>query len=213
MGVNHGQDFLWTEIVPVEEILRGSEQGLHALKELTMGNFATEMPPEHFNRIEPGAVGGQVQQHQSPLSGLNDRIDIFILMGIGVVPDHINGSGWVLFDQGFQQLRDLLPPFPTLELNHRFARIIANAIMSGSLARRADHYLLSRPTPQGASGGEQTHIELTGVIEDTSLFEPISGLFDYLLFAGIVGVWATHGVLGLAKNDFPLGQKATHGFR
>ena len=49
----------------VEEILGGSQKGHHRLVYLTMRHFTPELFPEPLNRIKPGAVGGEIEQHRA----------------------------------------------------------------------------------------------------------------------------------------------------
>jgi hypothetical protein len=55
MRPNDRQDFAWRLVEAVKEILCRDQQGLHALKELTMSDFPAKMTPEHLDGSEPGA--------------------------------------------------------------------------------------------------------------------------------------------------------------
>lgn len=68
MRTNDWQNGVWTAVETIEEILSCCEQGLHALKKLTMGDFPPKMPPQHLDRIEPGTVGGQIGVNGTSLS-------------------------------------------------------------------------------------------------------------------------------------------------
>ena len=48
-----------------------------------MGHFSTEMPPEHFNRVEPRAITRQVDQDQTTCCSPNDCFDFIILVSDG----------------------------------------------------------------------------------------------------------------------------------
>ena len=47
-------------VVTVKERLRRLQQSCSTGKEFTMGDFAAGVPPQHFNRVEPGTVSRQV---------------------------------------------------------------------------------------------------------------------------------------------------------
>jgi hypothetical protein len=152
----------------VKEILGGSEQGLHGLKELTMGHFAPEVPPQHFDRIEPGAVRWQVQQDQASRRSLQQRFHLIVLMRIGIIPGHINRAGGMFLHQRSQQLGHLLTTLVLLELHHRFAGVIidgSDAILGLLLTWRLDHHLLAFGAPHGSQRGEPTPVELIGIVK------------------------------------------------
>jgi hypothetical protein len=56
MCPNNGKDAIEAGAVAVEEILCRFQQRFDGLEQLTVCHFTAELPPEHFNRIEPGAV-------------------------------------------------------------------------------------------------------------------------------------------------------------
>jgi hypothetical protein len=105
MGPDDGEDAFRVLLVAVEECVRCLEQRVEGNKKLTRGDFTTEVPPQHFNRVEPGAVGRQVQPHQPPCRGADHGLDCIIGLGIRVIPSHIDGASWMLVDEGLQTAR------------------------------------------------------------------------------------------------------------
>ena len=67
-----------------------------------MSHFAAELPPKMLNRIEPGAVGGQIKQDEPPSRSAHDRLHVIIRMGAGIVPGDEDGSRRVFIDQPLQ---------------------------------------------------------------------------------------------------------------
>ena len=51
-------------VVAVEEGACGHQQGFVGCEELTVGDFTLEMGPQHRNRVEPAAVGLQMQRYE-----------------------------------------------------------------------------------------------------------------------------------------------------
>jgi hypothetical protein len=171
MRANHRQDFAWRLVEPVKEILCRDKQGLHGLKEFTMGHFAPKMSPQHFNGIEPGTVGWQVQKDQSSFGGLYHSFHLIVLMRIGIIPGDIDRSGGMLLHESFKEMGHLLATLVLLELHHRFARVIihgSNAIIGLLLTWRLDHHLLAFGTPHGPQRGQPTQIELIGIVKHLS---------------------------------------------
>src|SRR5260221_13214240 len=88
-----------------------------------MGDFSTEMSPQHFDRIEPWAVSRQVEQDDPTCGCPYGGFCLIIFMHTGIVPGHIDRSRRILLDQGFKQLSNLLPPLPSVEQHHDFSRV------------------------------------------------------------------------------------------
>jgi len=163
LGANNRQHFPWAPIVPLEKITSRSKQSLLRCKQLTMGDFATNVSPHPLNGIEPGAVGRQVEQHQASGSPSHHLLHFLILMGIDVVPSDVNGSCRVPLQQRREQLGDLLASFMELEVDDRFSRVRvhrANPILLVRLGGRGDLHLLTFRAPHGAQRGEPAQIEL-----------------------------------------------------
>jgi hypothetical protein len=76
--------------------LSGSQQGSDRLKELAVGHLTSELSPEHFNRIEPRAVGWQVQQDKATRRTAHDGFNFIVLMCDGVIPGNEDRSRWML---------------------------------------------------------------------------------------------------------------------
>ena len=64
-----------------------------------MGDFTPEVTPQHFNRIEPGTVSGQVKQNQPACSPTDNRLNFIILMSGKVVPGDIDNLIGVFIEQ------------------------------------------------------------------------------------------------------------------
>jgi len=169
----------------------------------------------HLDGVEPGAIGGKVEQDESACRSLHHRIHFLIFMGIGIVPGHVNRFRWMFFHQRGKQLCNLLTPFVRLKLNKRFACVIvdsSNAIVSCLLTGCWDHHLLPFGAPHRSQGRKPTDVELIGIIKDFPCFDLISGLFNQLLFDSIIRIRAAYLVLRLTEDNFSLGQQATNGF-
>src|SRR5579859_5592866 len=141
---------MWRAIEAIEAILSCRYQGLHGIKEFTVGHFSAKMSPQHFDRIEPRAIGWQVQQNQSSCCRLYNRIYFFIFMGCGIIPGYVNRFCWMFLYKSSKELGNLLTPLALLELNHGFARMIvdgSNSIRGALLSWCWDHHLLPFRTP------------------------------------------------------------------
>lgn len=55
-------------------------------EQFTMGDIPTEMAPAHLDGGEPGAVGREVKQDESPRCCPHHSLHFVILMGAGMVP-------------------------------------------------------------------------------------------------------------------------------
>ena len=49
-------------VIAVKKRVRRLQEGIQGGKELTMGHLTPELPPQHLNWVQPGAVGGQIEQ-------------------------------------------------------------------------------------------------------------------------------------------------------
>jgi hypothetical protein len=150
-----------------------------------MGDFTTELAPQHRNRVQPRAIGRQIQQHQPPRRGADDSFDLIIEMGIGVIPGHIDGTSGVFVDYGLQQFGDLPATFAAPEQDDRFARVVIDgtqAIPFCGLTRRGDHDLLPLRAPHRPQCGHPTDVEFVGIVERVSCSQVVAGLFDRLFF-------------------------------
>ncbi len=93
---------MWVLVETVEARLGSCKQCLFRLKEFTVSHFPPKMAPQHFDWIEPRALRRQVEQDQPPCRCSDDRFHLIILMRVGIVPSHRDGSCRVLPNQGFQ---------------------------------------------------------------------------------------------------------------
>ena len=85
-----------------------------------MGDFSPEITPQHFDGIELGAVGRQIQQNKSTGSSTYLRFDFIILMSIGIIPSHIDGVIGLFLKECFQKFGDFLGTFAFAYQNYRF---------------------------------------------------------------------------------------------
>jgi hypothetical protein len=148
-----------------------------------MGHLTPELPPQHFNWVEPGAVGGQVQPHQTPRSGAYDRFDCIIVGRTGIVPGEIDGAGRMFVDQALQPFSDFPPTLAASEPHDRFARLVVDRPQSRVLAwltRRGNHHLLALQAPHGAQGGHPAEIECVGIVKHRVRFPLVASLFNRL---------------------------------
>lgn len=67
--------------MPVEEILCGSPKRLHRLEYLTVRHFTPQLFPEPLNRIEPGTVGGEIEQYEASSGTADYGVNFIILVG------------------------------------------------------------------------------------------------------------------------------------
>jgi hypothetical protein len=156
-------------VVTVNERVRRFYQGVQGDKELTMGDLTAELAPEHLHRVEPRAIGGPGQQHQPPRRSTDDRFDLILTMGAGILPGAIDGAGGMFVDQGLPQLGDLTTTFAAPEQHNGFTRIVvdsAQAIPFIRLTGGGHHHVLALRAPHGAEGWQPTHVTFVGVIKD-----------------------------------------------
>jgi hypothetical protein len=113
-------------VVTVKEGLRRLEQSCQAGKALTMGHVAAELPPQHLNGVEPRAVGRHIQSYQPPCRGTDDRFDLIISMGIGMIPRHRDNARGMLVDQGLQPFGDLPATCAAAEEHDGFAGVVVD---------------------------------------------------------------------------------------
>ena len=149
-----------------------------------MGYLAPEVSPEHLDGIEPGTVGRQVKQHQPTRRSTQNRFDLIVFVGIGVVPGHVDDARRMLLQQRFEQLGDLGATLTPADQDDRLASMVVHrpdAVALFGLGGRRDYHLLALRTPHGLEGGHPAQVELVGVVEVISRFEyAVAGLFDHL---------------------------------
>jgi len=174
----------------VKEALGGSQKRLNCFKEFAMGDFATELPPEHFDGVEPGTIGRQVEQNQPSSRCTPHCFNLVIFMGIGIIPSHIDSSRWMLIDQGLKEFGNLSAAFATTKQDQTFAGMVVDGaypIVFRGLSRCADHDLLAHWTPHRPQGRQPAHIELVGVVEHIPFVQAITGFFDRLFLTSYSG--------------------------
>ena len=150
-----------------------------------MGHCAAKMPPQHCNGIEPGAVGGQIPQHQAPRGAPYDGFALVVGMRRRVIPRDLDGLCRVLVQERLQQCRDLPTPFVGFAQDHGLSRMVidgANALALRGLAWRGDHHLLAFRTPHGFEGRQPGEIARIGIVKDLPGLQAIAGRFHRLFF-------------------------------
>ena len=120
-----------------------------------MGHLTAEMSPEHFDGVQPGTVGGKIEQDQ-PSSGTSYHgLDVRVLMCGRMIPGHIDRLLGMLLEQGLEPFGALLAPFMAPEEYHRLPGMIidgTNAIVFGRLSWGRNHHLLAFRAPHGPEG-------------------------------------------------------------
>lgn len=156
-------------VVAIKELAGRGQQRLDGGEELAVGHFPAKVAPEQLDRVQPGAVGRQVEQHEPARRGPYHHLDVVVLMRVGIVPSHVDRPRGVLVQQGLEQLGDFAPPLVAPHQDHRLAHVVIdrpNAIVFGRLGRGGDHHLLPFRTPQRLARREPTDVELVRVVED-----------------------------------------------
>jgi hypothetical protein len=156
-------------VVTVNERLRRLQQSGSAGKEFTRGDVAAEVPPQQVTRVEPGAVGRHVESHQPPGRGADHGFACMIIMGVRVIPGHLDGACGVLVDQGLRPCGDLAAPCAAAEQPHGFARLVvdgAQTLPLGRLPWGGKHDLLALWAPQRAQRGHPPEMAVVGVVKD-----------------------------------------------
>jgi hypothetical protein len=77
-----GAHSAYPQDVAVEELVRRGKQRLRVVERfaVALGGRAAGLPPEHLDRIQTRAAGQQVQQHEAPRRGAEDRLDVVVLV-------------------------------------------------------------------------------------------------------------------------------------
>jgi len=155
-----------------------------------MGHFSTEMTPEHFDRVQPRAVCGQVEQNQTPSCGTNDLFHFIILMSCEVVPSHKNRSRRMLVQQSLQQLCHFPASFSSADQHDRLSGMVVDcsqAIMNLGLSWGWDHHLLSLWAPHRSQGRQPTDVEFIRIVEHLTWLQSVSGFFNRLFLTWYCG--------------------------
>ena len=129
-----------------KEVQCGGNERLHTLEEFTVRHFLAKVAPEHFNRVKRRAVSRQVQEHQPPCSGTDNRLDFVVFVRRGVVPGHVDDLVRMLVNQCLQQFGDLAPALMATHDHHGLTGVVVHrpdAIVRLGLSGRRDHDLLA----------------------------------------------------------------------
>src|SRR3712207_7026944 len=92
MRADDGAGALGCAVAAVEELPRRLEDRVDALEQLAVGDLAAEVPPEHLDRVQPRAVGRQVQEDEPARGAAQYGLDLLVLVGAGVVPGDVDGA-------------------------------------------------------------------------------------------------------------------------
>jgi hypothetical protein len=95
-------------VAPEEGVGRRNER-FDGRDQLAVGHLAPEVAPEHLDRIQLRAVGGQVEHHQAASRSAQHRLDLLVLVGVGVVPSYVEGARRMLLQKRFEQFGHLRP--------------------------------------------------------------------------------------------------------
>jgi hypothetical protein len=166
-----------------KESIRSRDQSVNGLEEFTMGHFATELPPQVLYRIEPGTVGGQVEQDQPTRSPSQDSLDLVVLMGAGVIPGDIDRASRMSVKQSLQQLSHLAASFASSDQHEGFSRMVVDCtktIAFPGLSGRRDHHLLALPAPHRSERWQPADVELVGVVEHLTWLQSIPRVLNRL---------------------------------
>lgn len=104
----------------VKEVLC-RQQHFDRLEQLTMRDFPAKLPPEYLNRVQPSAVGRQIEQDQTTCSTLDNRFHLVIRNGI--VPRNVHCLARMLVESRFQQLRYFPTALVPANDDYRFAGV------------------------------------------------------------------------------------------
>lgn len=155
-----------------------------------MCNLTAQMAPQHLNGVEPGAVGGQVQEYQPPISFLEHEVNLWPLVRVDVVPNKVDGFVGMLGHQGSQELSYLNPSLALAHQEDDLTGVIVhrtNAVLVSGCPRRRDHDLAPDPTPHGAQSGTPTQVDLIAIVEDLACLQIVSDCFDRRFFSAYSG--------------------------
>ena len=78
-SADDGQYLISSVVIAFEKFSCGFQQRLDIAKQFAVSDLASEVPPDHINRIEPRAVSGQTQQDQAASSTPHNCLDFFVL--------------------------------------------------------------------------------------------------------------------------------------
>src|SRR3954447_23313270 len=110
--------------VAVKEILSRYEQCFDGFEQLTMGDFPTKVPPEHFYRVEPGTISRQIEQDQPSGGAADNSFNLIVFMGTGVIPSDINCFQWMLIQDRLEQFCHFTAALVLAEDDQCFACVI-----------------------------------------------------------------------------------------
>jgi hypothetical protein len=148
--------------------------------------------PEHLDGVLPGAVGRQVEQNQPTRRPTHHRLDLVVLVGVGIIPSHLDTTRRMLLQQCFEQLGSLPPALAATEQDHRLAGVVVDRPDAVSLGVGwVGVSIITCSGPWGstspAASASSSQVELVGVVEVIFWFEALAGFFDRLLLRAYSG--------------------------
>ena len=99
---------------------------------------------------------------------MDDRFDLIVFMGVGIVPGHIDGSGGMVVHQGLQQFGDFAASLVASEEDDRLSGMVidrANPVVFRRLPRSENAYLLAFGAPERFERRQPRDVELVRVVE------------------------------------------------
>src|SRR5918993_2728933 len=185
-----GAGALGCAVAAVEELPRGLEDRVDALEQLAVGDLAAEVPPEHLDRVQPRAVGRQVEEDEPARGAAQHGLDLLVLVGAGVVPGDVDGPTGVPGQELLQKLGHLAPPLAPARDDDSLAAVPvdrAQAVAPGWLRGGGDHHLPPDEAPHGPDRRVPADVELVGVVEGLARLQAATGRFDRPFFSAYSG--------------------------
>jgi hypothetical protein len=150
-----------------------------------MGPLAAQVPPEPLDGVEPGPIGGEIEQNQSSGGPTHDRFPCIVCLRAGIVPRDVDRLLGVLGTQRMKPCRDLSAPFMAPDAPPRLPRMVVNgpdALGLRGLPRRRHHDLLPFGAPHGPARWHPGESELVRSVKDLPRLQAITGRFARLFF-------------------------------
>jgi hypothetical protein len=89
-------------VVTIQERVGCRNECLDGSEQFAVGHLAPDVTPEHLDWVQPGAVDRKVRQHQTTRRSAQHRLNVVVLVGIGVVSGHVDSPRRMLFQQRFE---------------------------------------------------------------------------------------------------------------
>ena len=124
--------------------------------------------PQHFDVVHSRIIGRQVHQHETPVTLVQDRVNVGTKMGAPMIEDQLDRACWMLRHALAEHVGNVSAAFLQLCRHYGVPRVVihgTNAIGTLFLARSRNHDLLPTPRPQFAESREQTEVDLGAIIQ------------------------------------------------